>query len=206
MNRPNPTKRKYDSGSRRLPSLAGMVSVVGGLCRSNAMKKIKISGKKGSGLFVKIDDADHESLSKYTWWVFGSSPERKYVGTEALISGKLKKFYIHRLIMGFPVGMDIDHINGDVLDNRRINLRVCTRSENVQNMRNVRGGSSKYKGVYWSTQERKWRAMIGLNGKGRSLGYYKSERSAAISYNKAAIKLFGEYAKLNAIHSTEGVI
>jgi hypothetical protein len=99
-------------------------------------------------------------------------------------------------------GFFVDHINGDTLDNRRENLRVCTRKENNQNC-NKRGTlpKSKYKGVVWVKKVGKWKAQIKSDKKTIYLGYFKDELLAAKAYNSAAILYFGEFARQNKIGS-----
>ena len=93
----------------------------------------------------------------------------------------------------------IDHINGDRTDNRIVNLREATGSENQGNRKIHEGGTSKYKGVSWKKQYSKWVAKIVVNHKNIHLGYYDNEEKAALAYNKAALEYFGEFAKINII-------
>ena len=100
--------------------------------------------------------------------------------------------------MNPPKNMVIDHINGDKLDNRRSNLRICTKQQNVCNNdthKDVRKG--KYKG--YSLSRGKYAARIKVKGKLIYLGGYDTEEAAALAYNAAAIKHFGEYAKINQV-------
>jgi hypothetical protein len=90
----------------------------------------------------------------------------------------------------------IDHINGDKLDNRIENLREATKAQNNRNV-GSKGGSSKYCGVAWCKSKNKWEAYITFNRKKKHLGRYSEEIDAAMAYNKAAIEMFGEFAKLN---------
>ena len=100
--------------------------------------------------------------------------------------------------MKCPDGFQVDHINHDTLDNRKINLRICTVAENQYNqqIKNVKK-TSKYKGVSWSPRHKSFRADI-YKGEGHwFLGYYKDEFEAAQAYDKKAIELFGEFARPN---------
>ena len=95
----------------------------------------------------------------------------------------------------------VDHINGNSMDNRRCNLRICTISQNTANQRKQRGCSSKYRGVSFAKgcKKRPWQSYIQKDGKTVSIGYFKSEVEAAEAYNKKALELFGEFARLNNI-------
>jgi len=92
----------------------------------------------------------------------------------------------------------IDHINGDGLDNRRDNLRICTRTENVRCQRKrTKPTSSRFKGVTWHKNHRYWQAAIRKNGERTYLGWFKGEEEAARAYDKAAKRLHGDFASLN---------
>ena len=96
-----------------------------------------------------------------------------------------------------PKGMATDHINGDGLDNRKQNLRICTHAENLRNRRLGKNNTSGYKGVSWHKLHKLWYAHISHNKKLMSLGYFKDKEEAAKAYDRKAIELFGEFAKLN---------
>jgi len=93
----------------------------------------------------------------------------------------------------------VDHINGDNLDNRKKNLRLCTYAENNRNRKPLENKTSKYKGVGLNKNYKikTWQARIVKNSKRYSLGYFKNEKEAALAYNQAAKKYFGEFAYLN---------
>lgn len=102
---------------------------------------------------------------------------------------------MHREIAGAPDGKVVDHINGDPLDNRRENLRVCTQQQNLWNGKAHRDGSSKYRGVSWNARKGKWRVQI----QGKTLGFYDDEDFAASVYNAEAAARFGAFAKPNVV-------
>lgn len=103
---------------------------------------------------------------------------------------------LHRLILNTEDGFSTDHINGNGLDNRKQNLRQVTHQQNICNQRSITG-ASKYKGVNFSKAANKWEARISVNGKRKALGCFKTEIEAAQEYDKAAIEMHGQYARLN---------
>ena len=111
----------------------------------------------------------------------------------------IKKVYLHRLIMGFPKNKIVDHINGNKLDNRKSNLRICTQRQNAWNsIKKELGVSSKYKGVHFYKRTGKWQSSIQA-GKRLHLGFFDTEKEAAKAYDFMAKKLRGEYANTNGI-------
>ena len=140
------------------------------------------------GRFAIVDAEDYEWLSKWKWsYGYGG-----YAG-RGIQYGVI---YMHRLILGTPAGSHTDHINGNGLDNRKSNLRICTHHENMRN-RSKQKGSSKYKGVYWERKREKWIAQIKINNKNIHLGSFKKEYDASVAYDLAAIKYHGIFAKVN---------
>lgn len=111
-----------------------------------------------------------------------------------------KNIYLHKLIMNCPKGLVVDHINGNTLDNRKLNLRICTKLENQYNQKKHKGNRhSKYKGVTFrkDLKSKPWESFIYNNYKSTRLGYFASEQEAAIAYNEAAKRVYGQFAKLN---------
>lgn len=142
---------------------------------------------KGEVFTVYVSPEDAHLLTEHRWQVMGYS-DRPYVWTS--IAGKTT--YLHRLITNAPKGMDVDHMNGNALDNRRENLRVCTRSENLLNMRRGnRGKYSQHKGV-GRTPAGKWRAYISVENKYVHLGHFDTEDEAVAAYEAKASELRGE--------------
>ncbi len=152
------------------------------------MKKILLP----QGKYAIVDDEDFERVNQFKWHLAVKS-------TYAATWIKRKKILLHIFIMNPPIGMEVDHKNGDTLDNRKKNLRICTKKQNVTNQDIHKNNTSGYKGVSLYKLTNKWRAYICPNGKFISLGHFEDKRSAAKAYNKAAIKYFGEYAFLNQI-------
>lgn len=105
---------------------------------------------------------------------------------------------MHRLILGASKGdPDVDHVDGDGMNNRRSNLRVASRSQNMGNQRTRCGAkTSRFKGVSLLPNGR-WHAQIKVNGKTKFLGAYAEETDAATAYDRAARAAFGEFARTN---------
>lgn len=106
---------------------------------------------------------------------------------------------LHRYLLDAPKGAMVDHKNGNPLDNRRYNIRICNHSDNVHNSKIPVTNTSGYKGVIWDKERNRWKAQISLRGKTHKLGRYKNKIDAACAYNMAAIKHFGEFARINQI-------
>ena len=115
-------------------------------------------------------------------------------------------FLMHRVIVAPLPLFEIDHINGDRLDNRRENLRVVTREENQANRKKMRS-YSRYKGVFVERRFKtlRWRAKIQVNGRVHYLGVFDTEIQAAKAYNEAALRFSGSYARINVIEEADAV-
>ena len=153
-------------------------------------------------LKILYDDEDHDLISKYNWYILSAKRvipnENQYYAAGSIRDkqGKWTTIQMHRLLMGEQEGKVIDHINGNGLDNRRCNLRFATYSQNFANSRS-RHGSSKYKGVTLRKTSGSWQAAIQVNKKSYYLGNFRSEIEAAKAYDKEALRVWGEYARLN---------
>ena len=165
------------------------------------MKEIMLT----KGRKAIIDDEDFEKLSHYKWCVdIKRLGIQEYALTANWINGKSNNIMMHRLIMNLKK-LDkrfIDHINGNGLDNRKINLRICTRSQNQWNSKKHKKCISKYKGVSWDKTRNRWQCHIKFHYISINLGRYKSETDAAIAYNNAALKYHGDFARLNELSET----
>lgn len=168
------------------------------------MREIPLHGKYGEGRFAKVDDEDYERLSKRRWYVDNCGYARCH---------ELKKvnpcrpvLLMHRLVMENAIkeGQMIDHINGDKLDNRKENLRICTNQQNMCNRGKLihkKEGAihSMYKGVRGYGKRGKWVARISIDGKVKHIGVYETEEEAAKAYNAEAMRIQGCFAKLNVV-------
>jgi hypothetical protein len=138
-----------------------------------------------------VDDEDFQFLSSFKWCVAIRRNGKAYA--QCGTNGKL----MHRLIMNPPPGMQVDHINGNSLDNRRSNLRPCTLPENCRNKRKAKNKLGRFKGTCWRSQKRKSQAVIWHNNKQHHLGMFSTEEEAARVYDAEAIRLFGPFACTN---------
>jgi hypothetical protein len=145
-----------------------------------------------------VDDDIYELLNRQKWWIHKNGGPQIYAkGSDP--NDYNKRVYMHRVIANAPKGMHVDHINGNSLDNRKENLRVCTHAENTRNKRIT--SKYGYKGIYYVNNYRNlskpWQAAISVKGHPKFLGYYATPEEAARAYDKAAKELYGEYANLN---------
>ena len=138
---------------------------------------------------AKVDEKDFNVLSEFKWY-FRSG----YAVRTKIFDGVKKTIWMHRLIMGNPRGKEIDHINRDRLDNRRVNLRICSRTENSRNSA-FNNTISGFKGVHKS--KKRWQAHIRIGGKLIHLGLFLKIEDAAKKYDETAKKYFGEFACTN---------
>ena len=172
-------------------------------------KQLIIESKHGT-LTVLYDAEDHDKVSAHRWCVRKVSTGAFYVTTHVphpdggwycSPNGHKQRrqagLQIHRLIMDAPKGMCVDHINGNPLDNRKSNLRICTNAENQRNRGANKNNKSGYKGVYWTKPNKRWLSQIRHNGKQVYIGHYKNKEEAARAYDKKAKELHGEFAYLN---------
>ena len=152
--------------------------------------------------FAIVDADDYDRLNQYKWCL-SKTRHTNYAMRRTkgkLVKGKRvkrKAILMHRSILNAPRHLVVDHINHNGLDNRKSNLRLCTRAENSRNRRPFRFNGSRYKGVSWDKQRKRFLAAIRCKGKYYNLGRFKSEITAAKAYDRKARELFGEFAYLN---------
>jgi len=148
-----------------------------------------------------VDDDDYDNLNNLKW--FATKNRCGFYARRSTWDPKNKKvskpLIMHRVVVGAGDGEVVDHINGNSLDNRKSNLRVCSNAQNCRNRKrnNKNNSTSKYKGVSWNKKKKLWESVIGFNYKDCWLGYFKSEKEAAEQYDIAAQIFFGEFASLN---------
>jgi hypothetical protein len=156
------------------------------------LKRIELT----KGYFALVDDVDYEILSYWLWHVSGSKKMKRY----ALRNVGNRGVLMHRVIMGlqFSDKEIVDHVNGNSLDNRRSNLRICNIQENSFNKKKTHGTNSVFRGVCaMKGRVNSWVAHIGVNHQKIYLGYFNDELRAAQAYDEAAKKYHGKFAKLN---------
>ena len=145
------------------------------------MRKIPIGA---SGKSALVDNENYARLTTHAWYLTNKGYASNRGGM------------MHRIVINAPKHLQVDHINGNRLDNRIENLRLATQSQNQRNASPRPNGTSKYKGVHWCKTNKKWRAGIWL-GKRINLGRFDIEIDAAKAYDKAAKKHFGAFARTN---------
>ncbi len=148
------------------------------------MKLIELSQNKE----CIVDEEDFTLLSQWSWY-YDTGYATRHNGN--------KKVRMHRQLTGNVVGFVVDHINGNTLDNRKSNLRLCSVRDNIRNRKLNKNNKSGYKGVSWDIKANKWRARIMINRKEKHLGTFGNKVDAAKCYDSASIKYFGEFGKLN---------
>lgn len=141
------------------------------------------------GKSTSVDDADFVWLSKKKWLAI----KRGYNWYAARNEGG-QMLFMHREITKCPKGFEVDHIDGDGLNNSRRNLRVCSRSQNKMNCKSPSNNTSGVKGVSYVKTKGTWYAYIKINGKMKNLGTYRNKGKAIAARQKAERELFGEFA------------
>jgi hypothetical protein len=166
------------------------------------MKQIPLGGKYGIGRFTLIDDEDFERVSAHIWhckkdlntyYAEATFPmDESHPGRHGV--------KLHRFILGVTDrNIEIDHQNGDGLDNQRDNLRACAHWQNMANKKLPKQNTSGYRGIVKEKRysAKYWTAKIRVNGKDMYLGSSTDIEKAAHLYDEAAMKYFGEFARLN---------
>jgi len=151
------------------------------------------------GYVAIVDDEDFEELSQYKWCANPLSQNRCYAQRSGRrVNGKQQKHVLmHRQILDAKKGQMVDHINHNGLDNRRENIRIATNRQNQWNQHKHRDSKSKYRGICWHKDYRKWMARIS-GPEGRiTIGFFDSEDDAALAYDSRAKAIYGEFAHLN---------
>lgn len=184
-----------------LPSYADCSSA------EESMKKISLGTTKSKycgAYYAFVDDEDFEWLSRYNWRpsIIKKSIYacRRRLANESGPAGRL----MHRELLShyglLKSNMQVDHIDGNGLNNQKLNIRNCTQSQNNHNCKKrkpQRPTTSKYKGVSWNKERNKWRAYFEIKGKTFWIGRYVNEEDAARAYDRKALEMAGEFARTN---------
>jgi hypothetical protein len=148
------------------------------------MKTIELT----RGKVAYCDEEDYEFVSKQKWCYLANATG--YAVTR--FNGKV--ITMHKYLLNPPKGMDVDHLNGNGLDNRRSNIRICTRMQNRWNIEKLPTNTSGFKGVYWRKDRKRYEAFAYKNNKRYSGGYFKDIEDAHQAQIKLSIKLHGEFS------------
>ncbi len=155
------------------------------------------------GRMAIVDDGDYDWINQWKWKVSDDSRKILYAVRYVIWHDDegekhRRKVRMHRVIMKTPPEFEVDHIDGNGLNNQKNNMRNCSHIQNMQNLRHFQNGKP-HKGYYWNKRDKCYQGCITHNKKRIPLGCFHSAKEAAIAYNKAAERLFGEFAFLNTL-------
>lgn len=149
-----------------------------------------------SGLIALVDDLDYELVTRYPWGIKRGRRDTVYAYRQWWDENRGHHGqFMHCLIMGV---VGVDHIDHDGLNNLRSNLRVASAAQNAQNRQKIKGATSRFKGVTWSSPHQRWFVSLKVNRRQKYLGLFDDEIEAAKVYDVAALEHFGEFAATNA--------
>lgn len=146
------------------------------------------------GHVATVDACDLDIVGAFGWAALVKSRTVYAFRTER-VAGKKRTVYLHRAIMGEPNGLQVDHVDGDGLNNRRGNLRLATASQNQSNRGKPQNNTSGFKGVSWENDRKKWCAAIRKMGKRRYLGRFDTPQEAHAAYCAASATAHGEFGR-----------
>ena len=141
------------------------------------------------GKVAMVDDGDYNLVSVHTWHTFRAH--------KSWYARSSQTIYMHRLIMAAPEGLEVAHIDGDGLNNRRDNLRLVTRMQNLANQRINTANTSGYRGVTWHKRRMQWMAQTKHLGKHIHFGYHDNLVDAAVAYDKGMRAIHGPHCHSN---------
>lgn len=150
-----------------------------------------------NGMVAIVDDQDYERVSAHHW---SAKKSRKTWYAFRTVLTQPRTVFMHRVILDAPTGTQVDHRDGNGLNNRRENIRLATHGQNMTNRETRRVNTSGYKGVV--LRNGRWLAQIKHNKRYYGLGLHDDPVAAAKAYDKKAIELHGQFAKLNFEEAT----
>lgn len=149
------------------------------------------------GYCAEVSDRDYTRVSKFSWQA--QKLGRVIYAKRGVWNGKNNDCQLlHHFVLGVPSSVRLDHRDGDGLNNCRRNLRRATKQQNARGFqRKSRRNTSRFRGVHWDSERKKWEAQIAVNGRSKYIGRFSSELTAARIRDKEAKRLFGSFAHLN---------
>jgi hypothetical protein len=172
---------------------------------SDGTTEIILERKTGPLFVCTIDTLFYDLIKGHRWSAYRASGSKTYYAKTCVLKpdGKQTTLYIQQFIL--PDTDEIDHKDGNGLNNRKENLRPATHSQNMANRKKIsKNTTSKFLGVHWREDVKKFRAYLSLNKKRFDLGHFHDEVEAAKAHDKAALAHFGEFARLNFPNLSEG--
>jgi hypothetical protein len=162
------------------------------------MERKMIQREFTGGEVLLLDEADAWVMEKYSLAV-DRKGTNTYIRTTPKGRGaaKQKRGYLHRVLMNCPANMQVDHIDGNGLNNTRSNLRLASPSQNMHNKGPGNHNTSGHKGVYWSKDRKRWFAKIVVLGREFKRGYFHNAQDAAVAYASLAAKHVPEFCKID---------
>lgn len=147
------------------------------------------------GKTALVDSADAAWAGQWNWCAYRGPREYWYAVRTDYAGSAQATVRLHRALLSAPAELEVDHRNGDTLDNRRSNIRLATPTQNRQNVRRGVKNTSGYKGVTWYAKQRKWGARVTARGKVHFLGLFAFPADAHAAYCAAAAEMYGEFAR-----------
>jgi hypothetical protein len=161
------------------------------------MRVLTITRRSGAQFEVLLDAADYDRVVAAGPWSICTPKDSRtaYVMSNVRVDGRKTGRMLHRFLLDAAKGREVDHIDGDGLNNTRGNLRLASRSENMRNIRRITSNTSGFKGVSWHKRNKCWDARIMLHGKPICLGSFTTPEAAHAAYCSAAASVHGEFAR-----------
>lgn len=198
-----PSEVAHDTMRRLAPAVQALAVSDGSrrgfsIAPEDGMKAILLSSKRGKKYrgVVIVDDEDYEWACQWAWcWgLRGTKHNREYAIRSDALRGLV---YMHRDILNAPYYLWVDHANGNGLDNRRTNLRICTPAQNIAGKNVYQKATSMYRGVHYDKKGECYQAQVACRGKRITVGCYDNEEEAARAYDARAREEYGQFARLN---------